>query len=282
MIISKAKKFLTAQQRTQHPFMKSILLSVLLFCLLFCSACSSKPKEKDDSANAVISESSEEFRVTLEKIETDQHRVIVEYSVESLKGEAISSMLPDIEVSMNADGRTQFQSMQDIIETVEDQSESILHCSVYFVRLTQATEFILTINALQDFANGKEYPVDITIEAPSLEPCEQIHIPDHGLYTDMTLSPLGLWIWDASIRGPELRDSMPKHDIYLKLKDGSKIGYSAAEYEEKQIAGEEVIWVADQVPYKEQTYINTLFQKKIDIHEITAIEIDGEGIEVHE
>ena len=177
---------------------------------------------------------------------------------------------------MNTDGRTQFQSMQEGPEAVDHPEENVVYHTVHIRRLTQATELSLKINTLQDFANEKEFPVDITIEMKSLEPYEQIEIPDHGHYTDMTLSPLGLWIWDATIQGSELHESLPQHDIYLVFQDGSRMGYSAAEYEEKFSAGEELSWEADQVPYKEQTYISIVFQNKIDIHEVTAIEIDGE------
>ena len=200
-----------------------------------------------------MSESNEKYCVTINDIETDQHNVIVRFSV-------------------GKSGRRSdffFYTWQNVV-----------YHTVHIRRLTQATELSLKINTLQDFANEKEFPVDITIEMKSLEPYEQIEIPDHGHYTDMTLSPLGLWIWDATIQGSELHESLPQHDIYLVFQDGSRMGYSAAEYEEKFSAGEELSWEADQVPYKEQTYISIVFQNKIDIHEVTAIEIDGEVIEV--
>ena len=262
--------------------MSKILFLVLMLCVFFCTACSSEADKNnsDSSAPGSMSESNEKYCVTINDIETDQHNVIVRFSVESLEGEAISSFIPGIEVSMNTDGRTQFQSMQEGPEAVDHPEENVVYHTVHIRRLTQATELSLKINTLQDFANEKEFPVDITIEMKSLEPYEQIEIPDHGHYTDMTLSPLGLWIWDATIQGSELHESLPQHDIYLVFQDGSRMGYSAAEYEEKFSAGEELSWEADQVPYKEQTYISIVFQNKIDIHEVTAIEIDGEVIEV--
>ena len=263
--------------------MRGIFL-IFVLCVSFFSACSSTENnnDNDSAASESMSESNEKYCVTIHNIEADQHNVIVHFSVESLEGEAISSFIPAIEVSMNPDGRTQFQSLQDGPEAADHPEENVVHHSIFIRRLTQATEFALTIKTLQDFANEKEYPVDITIKTESLEQCEQLEIPNHGPYTGMTLSPLGLWIWDAAIRGLELKDSMPQHDIYLVFQDGTRLGYSAAEYAEQFLAGEDLSWTADQVPYKEQTYISILFQNKIDIHEVTAIEIDGEVIGLRE
>lgn len=63
--------------------MSKILFLVLMLCVFFCTACSSEADKNnsDSSAPGSMSESNEKYCVTINDIETDQHNVIVRFSV---------------------------------------------------------------------------------------------------------------------------------------------------------------------------------------------------------
>ena len=109
-------------------------------------------------------------------------------------------------------------------------------------------------------------------------PMKTLHAEGNELYRNIALSPMSLWVEDSSISKEDntIRDVWPAHDLFIRMKDGTLIGGTREELENRT-AESAASWFGSETAYPNSAYLWVMFPELFDIDQAEAVIIDGEA-----
>ena len=215
----------------------------------------------------------DDVSVFIEASLADNHLYYVTFYVEGsgdVKPEVDSPNI-DLIFSDNSELKT-YVSYCSRVDIPEEATKSY-YCLTY-IRQTQESKAELKINSLFGSVNGKMF--DFENEEPIPVPfrvMKSLKSEGDDVFRNLSLSPLSGWIEHYGITDPDhLKKNKPDHDIYICLKDNTRIGIEKEEFAEENT---NLPFYADELPEKDHGIILIRFLHPMDIETVESIEIDG-------